>query len=1262
MATTVDSPKRRRRSLGDELKFIVYLVSGAALLMAGVVYVAYQAFALYSFAVNDLETNADAVAADVSTALAAGDRHKVNGALKRLTASPFQRTASVYGADGSLFASTADAAQAPAAVVSLSDLSPGTDFTNGQLKHRRPLQMNDRVVGMLQLRSSLSRYYGDLYRNIVVGAAVVALAFALAFLVSLRLQRRITRPITALLAKVRTTDEDAPLTVLGDDIAELAELNELYKALLARIEEHTTALDRNTNYYLAVVNNAVDIIAILNPDGSIRYVNDAVSRLLGYAPREMIGRYPTEFADPGDCSPLTDVIVGEHGLAFGEHLVFEVHVNHKNGDIYPFEITVTNLTDDPVVKGLVLNARDVTAHKKALEEHRETREFLDAVFENIPHMIFVKEAEQLRFVRVNRAVEKVTGYPADVFLGKNDFDFFPAEQAKFFTRNDRKVLSGDELMDIPEEPITRRDGSLRTLHTKKIPIALRDGQARYLLGIAEDITERQRNERELIINEQRYRSVMEHAADALFLHDMEGRFVDVNRQACRSLGYTREELLNMSVPDVELNYNPVKFRTKWRDLRQDKPQTISGLHRRKDGTTFPVEVRLRLIRFADEQQVIATARDISSFLEVQEELREAKEAAEAANRVKSEFLANMSHEIRTPINAVVGMTDLLLRTPLGPKQQDYMRAVRSSADLLTTLIDDILDTSQLEAGHLSLQIGKFSLEDLVEPVLDMLGHRAYTKGIELACRYPVGRGLQMSGDCTRIRQVLVNLAGNAIKFTDSGWVIIGIGVEAETDDEVSLKFTVEDTGIGIADAEKEILFAPFTQLDTAVNRTHGGVGLGLSISKRLVDLMGGEIGIEDAPNRGTVFWFTLRLTKTEPPGREREAGTAPPPRVLFVDDTPEIANATRDCFAVDDVQVDVVSSADVAIDKLSTASADLPYAAVAIDVELADGDGVALARRIRDLPTVDPDIILLPSIARPLTPGVVTELKARCVNKPVVPRLLLRSVRETRSVGALATAMSTIVDAVDGDAPPRLLVAEDNPISQVVMQDMLEVLGRPADCVSDGESALKALRDTDYEIVLLDCQMPGMDGFEVTREVRKRTRSALKPVIIAVTAYAFESDVKRCMEAGMNDVLNKPVRLDSLRQVLDRWSSLGANGGRAQSESLDPQVWRDLRARADRDKAFLGRLIELFNSDSEKRLSELTAHVRARRYHQAARAAHAMRSGCLQVGARRMAELCTALEEFAAQEAPEQASERLDALTTEFARVRELLGREFGTP
>ncbi|MDH3637307.1 MAG: PAS domain S-box protein [Gammaproteobacteria bacterium] len=1266
MATTVASSKRKRRTLGDELRFIVYLVSGTAMLMAGVVYVAYQAFALYSHAVAELASSGEMVAADLSAALVDNDSGNADNVLTGLTTTPDSRTATVYRSDGSVFASTTSA-QASVPVTTVRDSRFGTRLAGGQLVHTEPLLIGGRVIGALQLRTSLSRYYRDLYRNIIVGAMVIALAFGLAFIVSLRLQRRITRPINALIASAQTiVEEPSSLDAFEGEFVELAELNDVYRNLLTRIEEHTAALDKNTDYYLSVVNNAVDVIAILNPDGSIRFVNNAVKRLLGYEPDELIDRYPTELAEPGDCTPLTDVVLGNRKLAQGEHLVLEVRTHHKDGSLYPFEVTVTNLTEDPLVAGLVLNARDVRLHKQVVEQHRETREFLDAVFENIPHMIFVKEAEQLRFVRFNKAVETILGYPRESFLGKNDFDIFPSEQAKFFTDTDRKVLSGSKVLDIPEEAVVAQDGSVRTLHTKKIPIALGDGQARYLLGISEDITERKVVEQEIRLSEERYRSVMEHAADAFFLHDMTGRFIDVNRQACESLGYTREELLTMTVPDIEMNFNAEDVRTRWRDLKRNIPQTVSGNHRRKDGTTFPVEVRLRLIRFADEQQVIATARDISGFLEVQAELREAKEAAEAANRIKSEFLANMSHEIRTPINAVVGMTDLLLRTPLGPKQQDYIRAVRSSGDLLTTIIDDILDISQLEVGQLALQTGEFFVEDLIEPILDMLGHRAYTKGIELACRYPIGELPMLSGDCNRIRQVLVNLVGNAVKFTDRGWVLIDVGVESESDDDIELKFTVEDTGIGIDAEQKNGLFKPFTQLETAIHRRSGGVGLGLSISKRLVSLMGGQIGVDGSPREGSKFWFTLSLPKISIEVSKDEGAVDKPVRILFVDDNPVIGHATRDCFAAKKLQVDIATSAESAMERLTSVATHAPYTVAIIDAEMPGVDGVSLARRIRGTPSIAAtDIILLPSIANPLTPGVASDLDARCVNKPIVPRILLHSVYEEEPTNA-ASSPTRIEDAgVEQAARPRILVAEDNPVNQAVLSDMLAMLDCPGECVSDGPTALEATEEADYDVVLLDCQMPGLDGIEVAREIRRRTGSAIKPVIIAVTAYAFESDTQRCLEAGMNDVMHKPVRLESLQRVLDRWLARSPGEGEMPAVpegSLDGEVWRDVRARSANDKTFMTKFVALFNSDTEGRLVNLAGHLHARRYHEAARAAHAVRAGCLQVGARRLADLCSDLEESAKQRDGGRSDALFPRIMDEFARVRELLDREMGTP
>ncbi len=472
-------------------------------------------------------------------------------------------------------------------------------------------------------------------------------------------------------------------------------------------------------------------------------------------------------------------------------------------------------------------------------------------------MIFVKDARDLRFVRVNQAGEELLGYSRADLVGKSDHDF-PKEEADSFTANDRQVLKSGQLLDITEEPIQTRTKGLRLLHTKKIPILDPSGRPQYLLGISEDITERKRSEEALRESELRYRSLIQTDRDVIFTLSSEGLITSLNTAF--------EIITGLSVADwvgrsVVLLIHP-----------EDRARASQLLDRVLIGNSppaFELRVRSRLGEYligeftvtpqVQDGQVIGIlgiARDITDRKKVEEELRRAKEAAEAANHAKSEFLASMSHEIRTPMNAIIGMADLLWETPLKEEQQEYVGIFRRAGISLMNLINDILDLSKVEAGYLELETIEFDLGDIVDKTAEMMALRAHDKGIELACSVAPIVPTDLIGDPNRLRQVILNLIGNAMSFTNAGQVVLRVK-NPESHEPGMLRFMIADTGIGIPQDKLGLVFDSFTQADSSTTRKYGGTGLGLSISKRLVNLMGGWIWADSAPGKGSTFYFTL---------------------------------------------------------------------------------------------------------------------------------------------------------------------------------------------------------------------------------------------------------------------------------------------------------------------------------------------------------------------------------------------------------------------
>ncbi|MEA2785013.1 MAG: two-component system, sensor histidine kinase and response regulator [Candidatus Eremiobacteraeota bacterium] len=634
-------------------------------------------------------------------------------------------------------------------------------------------------------------------------------------------------------------------------------------------------------------------------------------------------------------------------------------------------------------------------------------------------------------------------------------------------------------------------------------------------------------------NERRLRGIVNGVTDALIAVDARGAVASVNPAAASLFGFVADDLTGTPISRILPDYAGIA----------DAPQAtvVETTGRSARGGLFPVEFARGRVATHASGETIIILRDITQRKVAEEAIRAAHDRAIEAAEVKSQFLATMSHEIRTPINAVVGMSELLLQTPLSDEAREYATTVRDSAESLLAIVNDILDFSKIEAGRMQIDSAPFSPVVAVENATDILAAAARKKGLSLSTYVAPDVPLRVAGDADRLRQVLLNLIGNAVKFTAAGSVTVRAVVDGVEGDAVELRFSVSDTGPGIAQDAAEQLFEPFRQADQSTRRRFGGTGLGLSISRRLVELMGGKIGFDSSPGRGSTFWFTVPYARALGGTDSERSDGVRGARILVVDDEADARQVVDQYLLAWGAEASSTGSAAHALE-LAAAAAErhAPFDVVIAD-RRASGDAFGFAGRVHAVAGCESvPIVLLAGGEEP-----VNAQDARAHGFVAVVRKPIRqNALHDTLLAALGDPSAPPDVSANGALPARsaervlVLVAEDNPVNRRLALQQLKKLGFRADAVTDGREAIDAVAHGHYDLVLMDCQMPEVDGFEATREIRRdeSTRGGHVP-IIAMTANTLEGDRQACLAAGMDDYLAKPVQLAALRAVVERFAN-----------------------------------------------------------------------------------------------------------------------------
>jgi two-component system sensor histidine kinase/response regulator len=1046
----------------------------------------------------------------------------------------------------------------------------------------------------------------------------------------------------------------------GTDITDLRETQEALRASEQRWRDLTEALPQ--------------LVWSAMPDGACDYFSAQWTDHTGVPEPDLLGWRWLETLHPDDREPTRkfwlDSVAERHPYDI------EYRVRRRDGEYRWFKTRGVPVRDS---NGTIIKwfgtGTDITDLRQTQEALRERERQLDSLMGHVPGLAYRALAdEHWTALFVSKGIEDLTGYPADEFTSRrlNYADIMlpedrPATREAVFT-----ALRERRMYEV-EHRIRRKDGSIRWIWARGHGVFAPDGSLRFIEGLNLDMTSRKQAEEALRESEERFRGTFENAAVGIRHQDLDGRFLRVNQKFCSIVGYPRDELLQRTGWDIT---HPDDLDTRVELpaalLRGESPGfTLEKRYVRQDGSVVWVELSVSLQRDAagNPDYIIGIVQDISERKRLDAELRQAKDVAEAANRAKDEFLANVSHEIRTPMNAILGMTELALDTELTEDQRQCLNTVKSAADNLLIIINDLLDFTKIAAGKLELDLAEFSLRAVVGDTLRTLAIRAHKKGLELIYDVNLNVPDGLVGDSGRLRQMLLNLVGNAIKFTDEGEVVVRVeldeAAEARHDEYVDLRFIVRDTGIGIPRDKQERIFLAFEQEDTSTTRKYGGTGLGLTIAARLAALMGGRIMVESEPGVGSTFAFTARFGRQS---RLLQQPLAAAPDVLrdlavmVVDDN---ATNRRICDKwLHDWQMNptCVESGVAALEALSQdAAGQTPFELILLDAHMPDMDGYALAARIRKRAELSAArIVLLTSGDRFGDLARIHELQIDAhLLKPVTQERLLETIMQVMSRGDAKTPAWTGLGRQGHEKSSTaarslsILAAEDNELNRQLLEQLLGRRGHRVRLVTNGREALATARDGEFDLLLLDMHMPEMDGFQVVRALReheKQTGGHLP--IIALTARSRKEDRDQCLAAGMDDFLAKPIQAADLWAAIDRVGNERPGiGSSDDAQLIAPNV---LLAACGGDATILENLCRVFKAG----LPDLVAAVRDSLHDGDAvrlrEAAHNL-CGMISTFSTRAGQLASELEDLADQGQLEPARPLVEQLGSIAVRLPQLL-------